>query len=260
MDSFSGFNSFGNQSNSTNTVATLSKGFQGGLVSGSQEIQNTLSSSFVYDVQYEIIHYREGEVLFKEGETPRGLYLLKTGCVKLVVNRTQNRGRTTTPEYVTKLVAPGEMFGYKSLVRGGAHKLHAVAIKPTTVWLYPKEAIFDALQAVSPLLRNIIEQAVADIENFENTSQLHYLASVQERIAHQMLVLADRFGTPVRDGISLNLKLTRNEFAQLASTINESLSRHLTEFKNEGIIELNGKEIIIKNKEALLKKSGNLHS
>jgi hypothetical protein len=72
-----------------------------------------------------------------------------------------------------------------------------------------------------------------------------------------LVVLADKFGVQTPAGISLNLKLTRNEFAQLASTINESLSRHLTEFKNEGLIELNGKEIIIKDMKSLMAKSGN---
>ncbi|MCB0371048.1 MAG: winged helix-turn-helix domain-containing protein, partial [Bdellovibrionales bacterium] len=100
-------------------------------------------------------------------------------------------------------------------------------------------------------------QAVNDIENYETTSQLHYLASVQERIAYQLILLADKFGVVSEKGISLNLKLTRNEFAQLASTINESLSRHLTEFKSEGLIDINGKEIIIKDKDGLMKKSGN---
>jgi CRP-like cAMP-binding protein len=83
------------------------------------------------------------------------------------------------------------------------------------------------------------------------------LASVQERIAYQLSVLADKFGVTTANGISLNLRLTRNELAQLAGTINESLSRHLTEFKNEGLLELNGREIIIKDKEALKKRSGN---
>lgn len=107
------------------------------------------------------------------------------------------------------------------------------------------------------MLKLVLEQAVSDIENFESTSQLHYLASVQERIAYQLVIMAEKFGVETPQGISLNLKLTRNEFAQLASTINESLSRHLTEFKNEGLIELNGKEILIKNKDGLMKKSGN---
>jgi CRP-like cAMP-binding protein len=92
---------------------------------------------------------------------------------------------------------------------------------------------------------------------YETTNQFHYLASVQERIAYQLVVLADRFGVPLANGsVSLNLKLTRNELAQMASTINESLSRHLTEFKNENLIDLNGKEILIKDREGLLSKSG----
>jgi CRP-like cAMP-binding protein len=80
---------------------------------------------------------------------------------------------------------------------------------------------------------------------------------VQERIAYQILLLADKFGAQTTQGLSLNLRLTRNELAQLAGTINESLSRHLTEFKNEGIIDLNGKEIIVKNRQALMARSGN---
>jgi len=244
--------------NAVDQFVSLSRGFQGGLMQPNQEMTNNSVKSFVYDMPHEIINYREGEILFREGDAPRGLYLLKSGCVKILVNRTQSRGRTTTPEYVTKLVSVDEVFGYKALVRGSTYNIHAVAIKPTTVWLYPKEMILQSLSTLNPLVRNILEQAVDDLENYENTSQLQYLASVQERIAHQMVTLADRFGVLTKEGISLNLKLTRNEFAQLAATINESLSRHLTEFKNEGLIELNGKEIIIKDKAALLRKSGNL--
>lgn len=244
--------------NSLNQFVTLSRGTQGGLMNPVVELPNNQIKSINYDIPYEVVTFREGETIFQEGEIPKGLYLLKSGCVKLVVNREHPRGRTTTPEYVTKLVSAGEVFGYKSLSKGTAYKVHATAIRSSIVWLYPKENIIKALGNVHPLVRNMLDQAISDLENFESTSQLHYLASVQERIAHQMLSLADRFGVQTPNGISLNLKLTRNEFAQLASTINESLSRHLTEFKNEKIIELNGKEIIILDREALLRKSGNL--
>lgn len=209
------------------------------------------------DMPYEIIHVKEGDVLFTEGEQPRGLYYVQSGCIKVVVNRKQARGRTTSPEYVTKLVGSGEYFGYKSLVKNSPASCMAKAIKAAVVWLYPRELVTVALGQSNPLLKLVLEQAVSDIENFESTSQLHYLASVQERIAYQLVIMADKFGVETPQGVSLNLKLTRNEFAQLASTINESLSRHLTEFKNEGLIELNGKEILIKNKDGLMKKSGN---
>jgi len=219
----------------------------------------TTMSNFITsaDIPYEVISFNEGEMLFKEGDQPQGLYVLKAGCVKMFVNREHSRGRTTSPEYVTKLLSPGEVFGYKSLIFNEPNLAFAKAIKKTTVWLYKKDAIVQLLNSVHPIVRSILEQAVLDIRGFEKTSQLHYLASVQERIAYQLVVLGDRFGVKTDRGISLNLKLTRNEFAQLASTINESLSRHLTEFKNEGLIDLNGKEIIILNREGLAEKSGN---
>lgn len=206
---------------------------------------------------YEIIHIKEGDVVFKEGEPARGLFYVQSGCLKMYVNRSQARGRTTTPEYVTKLVGPGEYCGYKAIVRGGPSMATAKAIKTSTLWLYPKDVISKALQSSSPIFKILLNQAIYDLDTYEVTSQLHYLASVQERIAHQLVMLGDKFGVPTANGTSINLKLTRNEFAQLASTINESLSRHLTEFKTEGLIELNGKEIIIKDRAGLLMKSGN---
>lgn len=206
---------------------------------------------------YDLLQLKEGEVLFREGEMPQGLYYIHSGCVKMVTHRQQTRGRTTSPEYVTKLVSPGEYFGYKALVRNRPSSATAKAVKPTVVWQYNREAVVAAINGASPMVRLLLQQAVSDIENYETTSQLHYLASVQERIAYQLVVLSEKFGAQKPEGVSLNLKLTRNEFAQLASTINESLSRHLTEFKNEGLIDINGKEIIIKDKAGLMKRSGN---
>ncbi|MFZ3228816.1 MAG: Crp/Fnr family transcriptional regulator [Pseudobdellovibrio sp.] len=215
---------------------------------------NFLSS---LEVPYDVVFFNEGDIIFKEGDQAAGLYLMKAGCVKIYVNRDSARGRTTSPEYVTKLLSPGEVFGYKALVLNQPTLDYAKAIKKTTVWVYKKEVVLKLLANMNPLMRSILDQSVLDLNSYEKTNQFHYLASVQERIAYQLVTLADRFGVKTDRGISLNLKLTRNEFAQLASTINESLSRHLTEFKNAGLIDLNGKEIIILNREALAEKSGN---
>lgn len=241
----------------------LAGGYNRPHIGNGSKTNNSSMGSFMQtysqqsELPYEIIHVKEGDVVFREGEPPRGLFYVQSGCIKMYVNRSQSRGRTTTPEYVTKLVGPGEYCGYKPLVRGGLSTASAKAIKTSTLWLYSKDMILTALQNSSPLFKILLGQAVSDLDANEVTSQLHYLASVQERIAYQLVILGDKFGVQTPNGVSLNLKLTRNEFAQLASTINESLSRHLTEFKTEGLIDLNGKEIIIKDREGLMVKSGN---
>jgi CRP/FNR family cyclic AMP-dependent transcriptional regulator len=249
-----------------NDTVQLLAGYKS-LSNGSTGSQDTLSSSVAtthlssvigLPASYEVLTFSEGETLYKEGEKPKGVYVLKSGCVKIFVNRDAARGRTTSPEYVTKLVSPEEVFGYKAIVTGTETKSFAKAIKTSTVWLYSLDVMKQLISQVNPMVQQIMQQSVSDLQNYEKMSQLHYLASVQERIAYQIVTLADRFGVRTPEGISLNLKLTRNEFAQLASTINESLSRHLTEFKNEGLIDINGKEIIILNREALAAKSGQI--
>lgn len=227
-------------------------------------LSNVLANTFDPEVKnnhealpYQTLEVGMGELIFKEGDMPKGLYYIHSGCVKMLVNRAQSRGRTTSSEYITKIVGPGEFFGYKAIVRKGFSLSSAMAVKPCTLWLYSKQAVEQAIESSSPFIRSLLIQAIDDLEIYETTNQLHYLASVQERIAHQLLILSEKFGVPSEKGTALNLKLTRNEFAQLASTINESLSRHLTEFKNEGLIDINGKEILIKDKDGLMIKSGN---
>ncbi len=235
---------------------SLSGGSAAAIAVSSDYLPKTTLTNFS-DVQYETITFNEGDVIFKEGSAPKGLYILKTGCVKIFVHRDSARGRTTTTEYVTKLVSPGEMFGYKALVVDDQSDCFAEAVKASTVYFYSAQTIQQMMSGQNPILAALMKQSASDLQYQEKIGQFHYLASVQERIAYQIVTLADRFGIKTNRGISLNLKLTRNEFAQLASTINESLSRHLTEFKNEGLIDINGKEIIILNREALAEKSGN---
>ena len=117
------------------------------------------------NVPYEVIHLKEEEMIFKEGDTPKGLYYVQSGCVKVVVNRSHARGRTTTNEYVTKLVSPGEYFGYKSLVKGTPSVSHAKAVKSTVLWLYPRELIQVAMAQASPLVKLRSEEHTSELQS-----------------------------------------------------------------------------------------------
>jgi CRP-like cAMP-binding protein len=210
-----------------------------------------------WDNPVDVLSLKENEYVFKEGDTPRGLYFIRSGAVKVVVNRNLTRGRMSSPEYVLKVVGAGDLFGYKALIKGTPHPDFAKTLRPTELYIYSKEAVQSVMSGPNSVNKMLFNQMVKDLDLKETINQLHYLASVQERIAYQLILLADKFGVPTSNGTLISLKLTRNELAQLAGTINESLSRHLTEFKNEGILELNGKEIIVKDYRALMERSGN---
>lgn len=205
----------------------------------------------------EILHLKENEYVYRQNEKPKGLYFLKSGCLKAMVNRDLTRGRIASPEFLLKLISPGEFFGFKALIQDGTHGHFIKTVKPSEVYVYPVEAVTSIMNGPNNLFKVLLTQTARDLDEQANLSQLHYLASVQERIAYQLVLLAERFGTQTEQGVQINLKLTRNELAQLAGTINESLSRHLTDLKNDGIVELHGKEILIKNLQELRNRSGN---
>lgn len=213
-----------------------------------------------WDQPSEVLHLKENELVYREGDIPKGLYYVKSGAVKIVINRKLTRGRVNSPEFVTKIVGPGEFFGYQAIISGANHTSFAKTVHASEIQVFPREIVTSTAGATSGLAKQLLNQMVKDLEAHEVINQLHYLASVQERIAYQLVLLADKFGVASGEGTLIDLKLTRNELAQLAGTINESLSRHLTELKNENVIELNGKQIIVKNRAVLMEKSGNFHA
>lgn len=202
------------------------------------------------------LKFKDGAHLYKRGEVPAGLFLLTNGVVKVVSHRKVTRGRRASPEFVTKLAGPGDLIGYREVVDGTEYETTAQSVRESEVKFFPKDSIIRILSGPTTLLKLALKQAARDLKRSDNITELHYLASVQERISFQILNLAEQFGRETPEGTLISLKLTRNEFAQLAGTINESFSRHLTELKAEGVIDLLGKDILVKNLATLKEKAG----
>ena len=211
------------------------------------------------EVPREVVLKKENESVYRKGGTATNFFKLESGCVKIISERAVSRGRASSSEFISRLVGPGEFFGLTEVIDGVPYRTSAVALRPSHVQIFSKDPVKKILDGPESLPQLFLKQLSKDLMQKEESIQLHYLASVQERIAYQLVILADRFGVQVDNGISLQLKLTRNELAQLAGTINESLSRHLTEFKRDGLIDLHGKEIIIKDRAALAARSRNFN-
>ncbi|MEI7973376.1 MAG: Crp/Fnr family transcriptional regulator [Bdellovibrio sp.] len=228
------------------------------LASSTVSGQALVSAPFAEASRIETFSFREGERIVAENQALRGVYFLKSGVVKTFFSRGSHRGRMSSPEFVTRLYGAGEFFLLGSSLLRKAAPQTALAVKPCEVLVYPTREVEEILKGPESLLKSVLLQVSKDQELQASLAKDQYLASVQEKIAHQLVLLAQKFGTPRSgNGITLNLKLTRNELAQLAGTINESLSRHLTELKSEGLIDLTGKEIHILDLESLKKRSGN---
>ena len=75
---------------------------------------------------------------------------------------------------------------------------------------------------------------------------------IRERLAETLLFIKETYGFET-DGITLNVRLSREEIANLVGTATESAIRLLSELKKDGIVELDGKKIKILRLPQLIK-------
>ena len=87
------------------------------------------------------ITLRRGDVLFHEGESPEGVYLLKAGRVELSMEASDGRSLTT------RMVRRGQFFGLEALFANSAHDSTARALGAAAVAFVPRDAFFAFLDA-----------------------------------------------------------------------------------------------------------------
>jgi CRP-like cAMP-binding protein/FixJ family two-component response regulator len=183
---------------------------------------------------------RRKQDIYREGDEPTRLYFVKAGRVKTV--KTTAAGK----ELITGLYGPGEFVGYMALLEQTRHHDSAVAVDDAELVYIPKDDFTLLLRnpAVSQQFIRLLAGRVSEREQ-----QLVSMAynSIRRRVADTLLHLHAQHGhepgTP--------FQLSRDDMAALVGTASESLIRTLSEFKQDGLIELNGKDIRVLQPEKL---------
>ncbi|NRB52792.1 MAG: response regulator [Saprospiraceae bacterium] len=180
----------------------------------------------------EIQRFRKKDFVYEEGQYAKRLYFIASGKVKTF--KTNDVGK----EYIIKIHKAGEFLGYQALIKEDKYQESASALEETELSLIPKEDFFALLYNNRDFSARFIKMLADNMESQEE--QLLSLAynSIRKRVAESLLVLQERFA---KDGISI----LRDDLASMVGTAKESVIRTLTDFKNEGLIKIEGGSITI---------------
>lgn len=191
--------------------------------------------------------YKKGQTLFVQGNHPFGLYCINSGNIK--VTKTGTDGK----ESIVRIVKGGDVLGHRSLFTSDYYTATATAIEETKVCFIDKKYILRLMQEKPSVSLNIINKLSRDMGAAENKVSSFHQKNVRERLAELLLLLKESHGLKIEgDKYKLDIKLTREEMATMIGTANETLIRFISEFKDEGLIEQEGKVIIICNEERLI--------
>ena len=186
-----------------------------------------------------------GEALFVEGETPRYVFVICSGRVKLSVS--SREGRTA----ILRIAGPGEILGISAAMSGVPHETSADAVELCRVKAIRVSDFLRFLQnypeasaeATSCLLR---EYRVV----LNNVCRLALPNTVAGRLATLLLEWLD-----VRRATSSDRRfivaLTQEEIASMTNTSRETVSRVLHQFQQDKLISIKGASVTILQPQAL---------
>ncbi len=191
--------------------------------------------------------FKKGQTLFMQGNPPFGMYCIRSGIIK--VTQVGPDGK----ESIVRLAKAGDTIGHRSLFSEQSYKATATALEETKVCFYDKKYIQKLVKNEASVAYNLISSLGKELGSAETRLTSFSQKNVRERLAELLLILKEGYGEKMEDGrIKLNIKLTREEMASIIGTASETLIRFFTEFKQEGLIEQEGKTIFITDEENLI--------
>lgn len=189
-------------------------------------------------------YIRKKQIIYYEGDSISGIYLILSGKVKAI--KLNDDGR----EFVTGMYGPEDYIGIQAMLSGDHHNETVEAIEDTTICLLPKETVNQLLDNYTDIGQKFIKVLSSNlIEKEEQLLQLAY-HSVRKRMAEILLRLA-KSSTDGAD--ELIIRISREDLASMAGMATETVSRTLSDFKDENIIEKKGSVIHILDSSKLLK-------
>lgn len=189
--------------------------------------------------------YPEGAIIFVEGQIPRGVYILCQGRAKLMTTNSDGRS------LIVKIAQPGDILGLHAVVSGKPYELAVETLQPSQLAFIGRDDFLRFLKSHGDACLQAATQLSQECQSaYDVIRSIALSHSVSEKMAR--LLLQWSTDAKVVDGaIRLKLSLTHEEMAQLIGTSRETVTRTLSQFKKQRVLELTGSTLIIRNKAAL---------
>lgn len=210
-------------------------------------IFNTLSKKEIDEINRYFLpeKFLKKETVFSEGDASEWLYIVRKGKVK--ITKLSQDGK----EIILEIISPREFFGGIAVVRGFPYPANAVAMEDSELLKISRRDLLSIMDRYPDLMysmaRNIGDRIKDSHEMMKNIA----LEKVESRIASLLIKLADKVGEDAPDGLLIDMKLTKQDIAEMVGTTVETAIRTMSKLSRAGILTSKNGKIVILDLEKL---------
>ncbi len=182
-----------------------------------------------------IVRHKKGEIIFSQDKPKSNLLFLCSGLVK-IYKEVQN-----DKSLILKIVGRGNYIGLISVFYGNRYQFSATALEDCELVYISIPVIREVLVENGLFALQMMQQF--SLEGMELLNKLIYFP--QKQIPGRMAEVLLFFSSEVYGNDHFTLPLSRQELADLVYSTKESVSRTLTEFKNDKMIDIEDRNITL---------------
>lgn len=196
----------------------------------------------------EVRYYEKNESVYRIGEKPMSILFVQKGRVKIFRNMDDNRPK------IIRIFRDGQFFGYRAYFANEKYSTNCITMEKSIVAALPVYVVQQLVDNNKNVMRYFFHELARGLglsdDRIASLSQKH----LRGRLAETLIFLSKSFGTD-KDGW-INGKITRRDIANLANMTTSNAIRTMSSFRDEQIIDTDGKKIRLSNPDKLEYISG----
>jgi CRP-like cAMP-binding protein len=182
-----------------------------------------------------------GTVIVSQEELGDALYVIARGRFKVVLYGETGR------EIILSVLSSGDFFGEMALLDKQPRSANVVSIEDGEVLALDRDAFQNHLVGHPSTALAILAEMSRRLRHADEVIGNLALLDVYARVARAIRDLALKQGEPVDGGVLIRERPTQQEMAGLIGTSRETVSRALNDFTRRGLLEMNGKQILVRS-------------
>jgi CRP/FNR family transcriptional regulator, cyclic AMP receptor protein len=188
----------------------------------------------------------KGTILFAEGQSPRRLFVLCVGYVKLSVTS------ETGTRFCLGIAEPGAVLGLSAVISGKPHELTAEAAQPCQLRIIHGDRLVGLLRSDAALSQAAVQCLSDDVQKVHKCVRMLGLShSAVERLAKLLVQLSNYERTGVGRTALLTVPLSHRDLALMLGITRETVTRLLAELRRKKLIRRHGSRVLIQNEHGL---------
>ncbi len=210
-------------------------------------IFNVLSADEAREISpyFQTGRFTKREAIFSEGDTSEWFYIVKKGKVK--ITKLSHEGK----EIILEIISPLDFFGGIAVLRGFPYPANAIAMEDTEVLKISRKNLLSIIDRFPNLMYCMATNIGDRIKGSHETLKSIALEKVESRIASLLIKLSDKAGEKLPEGVAINMKLTKQDIAEMVGTTVETSIRTMSKLSKAGLVSSKAGRIIIKDIERL---------